>query len=252
MRYSGRTDTGKLRTENQDVFSFYSVSDCLVALLCDGVGGYVGGEDAAATAMQVFSDKLKEKITALRDNDPDGFFDNLSQYIEKFFNIALDVANEAVIKRGKQTGKSKMCTTLVCALFADKKVYTFNVGDSRIYDLCDVSTPITKDQSLVQHLIDRGEITEEEGKNHPQKNVILSMVGNEQGAHGNYNTFDLQNHARYMLCSDGLSDYMDIADFSDLLSIKISPEHLCDKLIERANALGGKDNITVMIIENEE
>ena len=250
MHFSGSTHSGKIREDNQDVFMFRKVSDCLLAVLCDGVGGHIGGELAANTAINAFADKMEEKLNDLLEHAKESFFHRLPTYIEKFFNLAADYANMAVLSKAKQCGHVGMCTTLVCGLFAQSDLYVFNVGDSRLYQISPLVRLISKDQSWVQAMVDMGKLTENEAKNHPNKNIITSSVGNEKGVNGNYYSTSIpEKNARFMLCSDGLSDYMDVYDFDDLFSEYHPPEELCELLIERANSHGGKDNITVQIVE---
>ncbi len=250
MLFCGLTHAGKIRKDNQDVFLFRQVSDCLLAVLCDGVGGHGGGDQAAQTAIHTFVDKMEEKLQDLSNHTKEAFFDKLPTYIEKFFTLAADHANIAVLNQGKQTGLDSMSTTLICALFAKDQLHIFNVGDSRLYDITALPVQISKDQSWVQAMVDMGRLTPEQAKDHPNKNIIVSAIGSKNGVDGDYISLKLcASISRYMLCSDGLSDYMDISNFDDLFSETHSPDELCRLLIDRANSLGGKDNVTVLVIE---
>jgi protein phosphatase len=204
---------------------------------------------AADIAIHTFADKLEEKLNDLKENVNDLFERYLPNYIEKFLHLSIDYANEAVWKAASiGKGKPGMCTTLLCTVIYKHHVWILSVGDSRMYEIAPLPRQITKDQSLVQSLLDAGQISEENAKYHPQKNVIFSAVGANKKVEGDFYHIE-QPAKRYLLCSDGLSDYMDVYSFDDLFSAAYSPEELCKVLIQKSNALGGKDNITVLIIE---
>lgn len=243
--YFGITDTGKMRQNNEDTFIAQHVLNnrYIAACVIDGVGGYEGGEVAAQLAHDAILDTFKSKgddvIATLKE--------------------AFTAANERIYKNKKaSTDKDQMACVLTLALadVPNNKFYYAHVGDTRLYLLRDSSlVKITKDHSFVGFLEDSGRLSEDAAMKHPKRNEINKALGFDGAiaADGYIETGEspfLPNDV-IMLCSDGLSDMISNNAMTTILT---SNQTLAEKgkaLIQAANDAGGKDNITVVLVQND-
>ncbi len=241
MKILGKTDIGLVRETNQDAFSFGSFDDgnCW-AVVCDGMGGVSGGQVASAICVEKVSEALKR-----------GYRNEMTiSSAKNLLTTAINAANSAVFKQSQENYEFKgMGTTVVAVLVLGNIGVVAHVGDSRAYLLKDEIKPITKDHSFVQLLIDTGKITEEEAKNHPDRNVITRAVGIEHVVDVEIDIVDINNNDKLLICTDGLNGYVPDADI-----LKIVNEYgdsSTEKLVETANNAGGRDNVTVVIIAED-
>lgn len=250
LEVAGRSDPGLLRSHNED--SIGSDLDIGVVVLADGMGGYKGGEVASAIAVNTAVDYLK---SVFDESNPD-----TSSEIEEHSGYTTEsvAARQAIIKANEaifQTAKSQpqyegMGTTIVLTLFYDNRLTVAHVGDSRLYRLRErAMEQITVDHTLLQELVDRGFYTEKEAQESPNKNLVTRALGVEQTV-----AVDLIEDLAlpgdlFLLCSDGLYDMVADEEIRlTLLKDNDNLESLADRLIELANANGGKDNISVMLV----
>ena len=243
--FFGITDTGKIRDNNEDSFIAQPVlnNQLIVACVIDGVGGYEGGEVAAAIA--------KENILKS--------FKNLSGDIVNTMRAAFASANEKIYKEKLESGKNSSMACVVTLAVVDiknNKFYYAHVGDTRLYLLRDRSlVKVTKDQSFVGFLEDSGRLSEEEAMNHPKRNEINKALGFDQQASltGDYietGESPFLPADTILLCSDGLTDMVNAGEITSILVKKISLEQKGKELIAAANNAGGKDNITAVLVQN--
>ena len=144
-----------------------------------------------------------------------------------------------------------MGSTIVVLFINDGKASVCHVGDSRVYLLHDGKmNRVTKDHSVVQELVDRGKLTEEAAENHPLKNVITRAVGTPEKIEGDLVSFEVEQDDVFLLCSDGLSSYVDEEKIAEALNLYGATEECCDRLIALANESGGNDNVTVVLCGN--
>ena len=144
-----------------------------------------------------------------------------------------------------------MGTTSVCAIVDDRGIVTIaNVGDSRAYVISDKSgiRQETKDHSLVQELLDKNEINEEEARNHPNKNVITKAVGLSSSLEPDIKTVQLKNDESLLLCCDGVNAHLSDDDIKKIVQETPDPQHACKKIVDMANDRGGSDNISLIIL----
>lgn len=235
------TDIGQLRETNQDVFYTHQFNDKVgFAIVCDGMGGQSGGHIASDMACSTVAKRLiEEKIQNL---PPEEIRDHLV--------TALSEANLAIFKKSNlEPGCKGMGTTAVVAVVSGQTVRIAHIGDSRVYLLReDGLRQLTKDHSLVQELLDQGKITEEESKNHPNRNMITRAVGVALTVDIDYLELSLSEGAKLLLCSDGLTNMVEDSRIEAVLRDNDAVRS-CEKLIALANAAGGRDNITVAVIE---
>lgn len=239
------TDKGKKRASNQDNFAIKTVGDYLLCVVCDGMGGIGGGNIASEIACEYYVEKFSDSILSV--DDPSLITQKI---LERFVMNSVDKANAEVIRESERSPQLKgMGTTLTTAIVAQNGVLLGNVGDSRIYHIADNEiVQLTKDHSYVQTLVDAGKITPQQAAVHPNKNIITRAVGVDRQVQCDLTYLKLP--AGYLLlCSDGLSNYLDPKAFCEILREDNTLEDKCKKLIDHANNCGGADNITVVLIK---
>lgn len=237
MRVIGKSDVGMVRKENQDAFwSEQLDARTSIAVVCDGMGGAHGGQEASTLAIA----SLKNTLLHLKPNEK----------INAVFDHAIKECNQAVYTESQKNDElSGMGTTLVLALVKEENCYVVNVGDSRAYHITNGSiNQITKDHSAVQELVDSGHITERQAKIHPNKNVITRAIGIGDEIEYDFFEVSVSSGDIILLCSDGLSNYVD----ENEIQFEVSGgefDDLAIRLIHLANSRGGTDNITVTAIQ---
>lgn len=249
MKYCGKTDIGKKRKNNQDSFAIFSGKNYLCAVVCDGMGGAKGGNIASSLAVKTFSLNIRN---ALSGKSLSAFTDDSFKQI---LSDAASKANSEIYSRSlsKQEDLDGMGTTLAAVLITDRKCFGINIGDSRIYTVKDNEIDqISTDHSFVQYLIDKGEITEKEAENHPNKNIILRAIGVNENVESD--TYTIGDFDYILICSDGLTNHVGIEKIKDTIinnreSVSESLESKVDNLIFDANSNGGTDNITAVLIQ---
>ncbi len=239
MKIFGKTDKGLIRETNQDAFSYKAFSDTEAFLVvCDGMGGANAGNIASEYAVKVILDYV---VQAYRPGLS-------SHQIENILRFAVDSANTVVYDMSqKDTNLAGMGTTVVLAYVKESAVYVLHIGDSRAY-LCDSDklTQITVDHSVVQNMVDSGEISADEAKNHPNKNIITRALGVGPSVSGDMDFLDISADQKLLLCSDGLSNYISEAEISAILNS--FDDTVADRLIAAANNGGGGDNISAVVL----
>lgn len=228
MRFFGGTDQGLLRPTNQD--AYYIDSQKGWAVVADGMGGHNGGETASGMAVEIIRKSMEDNLKA---------------------GSAIEEANKRIYEKSLESPSlSGMGTTVVlCTVSDDKNAVVSHVGDSRAYIFSNGELKqITTDHSIVQQLIESGTITKEQAKHHPQRNLITRAVGTERDVKIDFNEVELENGDVILICSDGLSSYVDEREIAGIINDGVN-EKTVEKLIDAANNSGGKDNVTVVLIE---
>lgn len=242
MKLYGKTDIGNKRRSNQDTFRNKVVDDCICwSLVCDGMGGVHGGDIASNVAADAIETFLDGKLECCADENK----------LEQIMVEALSEGNTAVFSRAVDEPELKgMGTTAVLAVFCNNKVYIAHVGDSRAYIYNgQESVQATTDHSFVQELVNRGEITREQARVHPRKNIITRSLGVHSMVNVDFGSFDFKDKNIMILCTDGLSDYL-TEDVLTEFCQKSEDYELVDGLIAYALQCGGIDNITVTAVYN--
>lgn len=245
IHFFGNTDMGRKRTNNEDAFIAQNIWDenHILAVAIDGVGGYEGGEVAAELA--------QKNIVKYLESYPNGErLDLLKQ--------AVIFANNAIFDERKQSANlGGMSCVLTAALIEveNRRINMAHVGDTRLYQYVDGDlTKLSHDHSLIGYREEIGELSEEEAMNHPQRNIIGRDVGSTR-LESNTNdyveaaSFPLEAHSSLMLCSDGLCDMITSQQMKAILEQDITTEKKVAALIDAANEAGGKDNVTVVLVE---
>ena len=251
MIYSGITDTGRVRKNNEDAFHIEEFelkctgTSAVLAVVCDGMGGAVAGEKASSIAVSTFSNNVVRQVKAYSDELSN--LDNIP--FEKILRDGVKMANKAVLTESTQNPEcAGMGTTLAAVLCVSGKIFAINIGDSRIYKLdSDTFTRVSTDHSYVQSLIENGTITEAQAKVHPERNVILKAIGASVNAEPD--TFVLSPETqKILICSDGLTNMLQEFEIATILTEEPDTEKEAKQLVECANNAGGVDNITVVVI----
>lgn len=245
--YSGMSSVGRIRTNNEDAFYVDSIWDenNILAIVADGLGGCEKGEVASNLAVETIVTYLK----AYRNGDR-----------LELLRQAVIAANNAIIEKQKELpDASNMSTVITVSIFdtVAHLVYIAHVGDTRLYQFTHEEglVKLSHDHTLVGYKEEQGELTEIEAMSHPKRNEISKLLGatyvdvNSQNF-VEINSFDLLSQSYYLLCSDGLYDLITSNEIGKILDGNDSVTEKSKKLIEDANAAGGKDNITVVLIEN--
>ena len=240
---AGRSDIGKVRTTNQDAYHIGNISSNVAwSVVCDGMGGANAGNMASLVAVGAISANMDRNYNPEK---PDSS-------IHSLITTAVINANALVYQKSKQTPDlAGMGTTVVLTVIKNDRAYIAHAGDSRAYHISKSQIrQITKDHTMVQYLIETGELTPEEAKDHPKKHLITRAVGVDENIMVDYNEADLEKGDRVLICSDGLSNLVNEEEIAAIVKKNNTPTDAVDKLIELANERGGNDNITVVIMEN--
>ena len=240
MKIVAKTDKGLVRENNQDAYAVGELpGEVAWAVVCDGMGGAAGGNIASALAVKVISDKITSSYNErMRDSS-----------IKNLLDSAIAAANIEVYDMAYSRPDLKgMGTTVVAVVVRNNVAYIAHAGDSRAYLVNENGVEqITVDHSLVQNLVDRGEITKEEAEHHPNKNVITRALGVDKRIDVDFSEVDLYENETLILCTDGLSNCVNNSELAE--DIKDGQYYaFADRLVKRANRHGGNDNITVVAI----
>ena len=233
---AAKTHCGRVRPINED--SYLVPEGDSLALVADGMGGHRAGEVAssmAAEAIRLSARKaagrhLSDKTAVSRGRQP----------------------NRAIYRAANEDlSRSGMGTTLTFLYFMQGHVMLAHVGDSRCYLMRGGEVyQITKDHSLVAELVRKGEITEEEAKDHPYRNIITRALGTDDTVAVDAQDVDTRPGDVFLLCTDGLSNYLETSEIRGILA-ESSPQEACERLVDLALDRGGRDNITVVVARLE-
>ena len=237
MRVFGKTDVGLVRKVNQD-FIYYSQVPVgafpNLFIVADGIGGHNAGDFASRYAVQCFLDYIQ---TSKKDA------------LIRMVDEGIKYANQKIIEKAQEDPALKgMGTTMVVAYIEDDQLFVANIGDSRLYLLDKTINQVTEDHSFVATLVRAGELTPEQARKHPDKNIITRAIGAVADAKVDFFEVDLEKGDRIVMCSDGLSNMVDEDVIYDIVKNTYIGD-VVDELIEEAKMNGGSDNIAVIVID---
>lgn len=252
ITFAALSDIGLTRSINEDAFQLADLSTGqsfdasplngqfklgprgALFTLSDGMGGHAAGEVASSTVIS------SVRATLLNDADAPP---------EHRLEVAVRRANADVIEAAQTKGRHGMGATLTAVLVDHTTAYVAEVGDSRAYLLrTGQLKQLTRDQSLVQMLVDQGLMKPEEAENSPRKNILLQAMGSVEEVHAAIGQVELRKGDRLLICSDGISNAVSHSELLDVLTSN-GPWHACEHLVRMANDRGGEDNLTVVVAQ---
>lgn len=241
MRIIARTDPGKVRSSNQDSYAAGEFRNGVAwAVVCDGMGGNVGGNVASSTAVRSISERI---TTAYRENMSSSSIKNL--LVTAITNANFEIY-DMTIANPELTG---MGTTVVAAIMDEANLYVAHAGDSRAYVVTKSSIrQITRDHSVVQKMLENGEITKAEAARHPSKNLITRALGVDENLRVDFTEESVEPKSLLLLCTDGLTNYVDDETIHSTI-LEGRNSDFASALVDLANEKGGGDNITVVAVE---
>lgn len=243
--FCAKSDPGRARDNNEDSVAFDEAT--LTAVLADGMGGYNAGEIASGMATAFIKSELSRWLVEAGDGAK-------AKEVRRAMEICVDNANRSIFNSANSNAHyAGMGTTLVVGVFRDDKLVLGHIGDSRCYRLrSGALEQITKDHSLLQEQIDAGLITPEQAATSSIKNLVTRALGVDESVLLDVNEHMVQPNDIYVMCSDGLSDMIDDAAIAKIVGQDVPLEQKAGHLIDAANENGGRDNISVLMIEVQE
>ena len=241
MQVWGLTDVGNVRTQNQDAFRIEKLpGDALLAVVCDGMGGAKSGNVASRLAGEVFAEEV---LRSFRE-------DATLQETERMLRSAVKLANISVYEHAQISEEySGMGTTLVACLLCSHGAVILNIGDSRAYYVdAEGIFRVTTDHSLVEMMVQRGELTPEEAKVHPRRNLITRAVGTTGSVTADVFTLQPRQGDCFLLCSDGLTNLVSDQEILFEVAHGARMDDCCERLVEIAKDRGAPDNVTALLI----
>lgn len=232
------TDIGKKRKVNQDFV--YTRENSIgnlpnVFIVADGMGGHNAGDYASKVTVETMVAEIEKSF----EKNP-----------AHIFQKAIGAANECIRqKASEETDMEGMGTTVVAATCVGRLLEVANVGDSRLYIVNRGIRQITRDHSLVAEMVRMGGIAKEEARNHPDKNIITRAVGASDAVEADFFTVELEEGDIVLMCSDGLTNMLEDEEIRMILNGARDLVEKAQELVEAANANGGRDNISVILIE---
>jgi serine/threonine protein phosphatase PrpC len=239
----GRSEIGLVRTVNQDAFAV--LNEVSVWAVADGMGGHVGGEVAAQTAIATIQTEAGTSSNLLHSGHTSPA-DVLTDLITR--------AHEAILSRARSKSKLKgMGTTIVLLAIVSAPVpiaYLAHVGDSRAYRFrSGTLTLLTKDHSLIEKYLERGILTAETAKTHPERHVLTRALGVGSTVNPTITAFPILPGDLVLLCSDGLTKMLEDEDIQTVFAAgELDPAQVCNRLVTAALDRGGEDNVTVLVV----
>ena len=241
MEAWGITDKGNVRSQNQDYYAITPLGDeALLAVVCDGMGGAKSGNVASRLACEVFTEEI---LRSYKKN-------MTTSEAERVLRSGANLANVSVYEHSRLSEEFRgMGTTLVAVLLRGQEALVINIGDSRAYYFDpDGVHCVTTDHSVVQYMVARGELTSEQAKNHPSKNLITRAIGPADRVLADVFILSVSRGDFFLLCSDGLSNQM--ADQEILFEVAhgVRQDDCCQRLLEIAKERGAPDNVTCVLV----
>ena len=242
MQSWGLTDPGCVRSQNQDAFQIEQLDrNSLLCVLCDGMGGAKSGNVASTLATEVFAEEVRRVWSSGMD----------AEKLDQMLQGAVKLANFTVFDQAQQFEEfSGMGTTLVAVLIHGRSATIVNVGDSRAYRVNrDGIRRLTTDHSLVQMMVERGDLTPEQARTYPGKNYITRAIGTEPVVQCDIFHLDVERGDCLLLCSDGLSNVMDDQEILFEVVHGVNKQYCCQRLLDIAKNRGAPDNVTSILVQ---
>lgn len=242
MRGTFLTDRGRVRSHNEDAGGiYYNSTNQLLAVIADGMGGHQAGDVASKMAITQIDKQWKNTKKFEKPNE-----------IEEWLLNTIQEINKSIYEYAQNNQECEgMGTTLVIVVHIDEFLTVAHIGDSRCYLLNqDKLKQVTEDHSLVNALVQSGQISRDDAKHHPRKNVVLRALGSELQVDADIKTISIDENEKVLLATDGLTDKILDEELFEIIN-KHDDIHLaCQELIDLANNRGGEDNISLILLSN--
>ena len=248
IRYAAKTDVGQKRNHNEDYFSL--IEDEQLFIVADGMGGHASGEVASKMAAET----VGEFYQRTKDEEATWPYkvDRSLSYIENRLVCGIKLANFRIYESANRDIRYKgMGTTIVAAMIKGDKIYLAHVGDSRCYRIRGPKIEqLTRDHSLLEDYKEaKPDMTEEEQRNFPHKNVITRALGMRDTVQVDVKPHQIQDGDYYVMCSDGLSGMVEDEQIREIIQKTKTLERVVEELVDHANRAGGTDNITTLVLQ---
>jgi len=237
----GITDRGRKRKNNEDSFLLNNTKKLFI--VADGMGGHSAGEVASMNAVKLVDQYLTPELVSQMHSKPEIIKSELINSVHEAHKFILKTAKSNKDYHG-------MGTTIVITLILNNTLHICHVGDSRAYVMnADSIEQLTNDHSHVGELVRSGKMTPKEARQSNLKNQITQALGSPYSIKPEYNSYSIDEDSIILLCSDGLWDMISDEEIQEIVMTGESPEDICIDLIDKANQAGGKDNITIILID---
>lgn len=240
IQFSGLTDMGLTRRNNEDSYMVLTgEGNTYVVVLADGMGGHKRGELASSIAVRYIAERLSQEMRS-------------SMTVEELSTLLRTIIEKANVKVHLKSlddvSNEGMGTTVTVGIVRNDQLIVAHVGDCRAYQLhFGELLHLTIDHTLVQTMVERGELTPEQAIHHPRRNVVTRALGTPEYTSPDVAIFDISRGDRLLFSSDGLHDYVDEADIVRILREAATPREAAEELVAQANRMGGADNVTVIV-----
>ena len=243
MEIWGISDIGLVRTENQDAYATKTIGAFTVAVVCDGMGGTAGGQLASRIAVDTYLTQMEEHLQS----------GMTAEQITQTSSYCIAEVNEAIRKAAAEhPGYERMGTTLVSAAARQDLALISNIGDSRAYRISSGGIEqITRDHSLVESMVERGDLTPQEARRHPNRNLITRALGPEPEVQPDTFAVAWKPGEFILLCSDGLVNTVSDQEILFEVIHNGEPESCLERLLALAAERGAPDNVTAVLLQNE-
>ncbi len=240
MRFDAVSNVGKVRNNNEDSYYVSENENYPLFIVADGIGGHNYGEIASNMAVEVIKNSIKTI----------DHYENLDELESDMIN-AISEANKSVYSKSQSADEfSGMGTTLTVLYIYYDSILIGHVGDSRIYAVNSKEIrQLTEDDTIVNRLLKSGEITQSEAQNHPKKNIITNAIGTDSRIDISLVQYNYAKGEYILMCTDGLTDMATNEEILEIINENKTPASISAKLLEKALEAGGKDNITLIILQ---
>lgn len=241
FEFCARTDVGRVRSNNED--SVAVSHDARMVIVADGMGGYNAGEVASVMLVQILNRELRNRLVAAGPEADVAL-------VRELLTTSVERANTAIYQAAKAHAHyAGMGTTLVIGLFGDRRVVVGHIGDSRAYLLRGGTfRHLTRDHTWLQEQVDKGEMTPLQAQRSGMRSLLTRAVGVDPQVRLEVNEFPVEAGDLFLFCSDGLTDSIEDDELAVLLRDPSPLPRLTERLVQQANALGGRDNISVLLV----
>ena len=242
IELSYKTDVGRVRTHNEDAVQIFQNDNLIVMVVADGMGGHAAGDVSSKMAITAVAEQFNHTLNFVDK-------ESASDWVGKLF----ECVNNEILTYSKQIKAKQIGTTLVVTIITSDFIAFASIGDSRAYVLAyDKLRQITKDHTFVRELVEKGQISERAAKNHPRKNSLLKALGAYETLEYDFFTLEHYDIDSILLCTDGLTNLVEDQEILAVLKNDINTSEKVEQLIEKANARGGRDNVSIALVEFKE